>query len=637
MILSNREYLIKTLCNIDDVITVHEKCKGTLNANCEERGYCCIEGLSDEQLNYIYSSLEENVYLNACPGSGKTEVIGIKVAYEMKKWDCLNQGIAVLTFTNSAEDEILERVSLYCNKPVEYPHFIGTFTSWLHGYIANPHLYSYVSDEERADNSIHLFDSNSYNKIALNYSTKYSYGSLNKINPTQYYESACHDKIIYTSNREKQDELDELLAKDEWRKDELLERKRKFKEANLYTYEDVEQLVFELLDNTPELVDMTVKRFPIILIDECQDLSMIQIWILDLLKNAGACIHIIGDLDQSIYDFRLVNPDDTREYIESNSHTEMKLTQNYRSCQAIVDVTGQIITRKHKVTGMQKQKCSEPIRVIFYERGKEYSAVKKYKELLEKEDLNEKNSYIIVRNNTLKKKIIGDRSNNENALEAMAKAIHYYRNYTSLNDYVEMFNHAGKAINRIFFKARLGGNKGNFYCPEDFRVDEWRILIYNLLQSISSNTNLDFSITWNEWKKELAKELSILQKKYDVLIDCVCELGRMRNKMGNVQVCDMFRDTSEQNNIFNITTIHGAKGMSLDSVLVFSSYQKSKNESGSFWKSWFDVNKITEKNRLAYVSFSRAKHLLVLAIPRTKKSKECDFKELYNHGFIEYK
>jgi DNA helicase-2/ATP-dependent DNA helicase PcrA len=227
VILSNKEYLIRTLCNIIDTNVVYEDCKGILNSICTERGYCCIEGLSDEQLDYIFSALDEDVFLNACPGSGKTEVIGIKVALEIKKWASMNRGIAVLTFTNSAEDEILERVSQYCNHPVEYPHFIGTFTSWIHGYIANPFLYSHIFGNHRADNSINLFDSNSYKQIALNYCTKYSYGSLNKINPTQYYKSACHDKIILTSNRVKQDELDELLTKDKWRIKELLERKKK--------------------------------------------------------------------------------------------------------------------------------------------------------------------------------------------------------------------------------------------------------------------------------------------------------------------------------------------------------------------------------------------------------------------------
>ncbi len=636
MILSDKENLIKNLCNVDDTNIALEDCVGTLKAKCSERGYCCIEGLSDEQLDYIFSKIDKDIYLNACPGSGKTEVIGIKVAHEMKKWDSLNQGIAVLTFTNSAEDEILERVSLYCNQPVEYPHFIGTFTSWLHGYIANPHLYSYVSDNEKEDKSINLFDSNSYNQIALNYCTKYNYETFKKINPTQFYKSAYHDKIIYTANREKQDEFDRLLKKDSWRMKELLEKKDEFNRANLYTYEDVEQIVYEFMDSNPKFVDILVERFPNIFIDECQDLSMIQIWILELLREAGAYIHIIGDLDQSIYEFRLVNPSETQSYIEENTYSEMKLTQNYRSCQAIIDVSGQIINRKYKVTGMENQICEEPLRIIFYERGKEHSAVEKYKELLEEECLNVANSYIIARNNTLKNKITGDKSYKENALEAMAKAIHYYKNYISLKDYVEIFNHGGKAINRIFFKDHTGGNKGNFYCPEDFRVAEWRILIYNILQSISSNTNLNFSITWNEWKKELGKELALMQTKYDELKECNCDLGRMRNNMGNVQVSDMFTDTPKQKYKFNITTIHGAKGMSLDAALVFSSYGNSGKESGAHWKSWFDTNEVAEKNRLAYVSFSRAKHLLVLAIPRMKKSQDSDFDELFNHGFVVY-
>jgi DNA helicase-2/ATP-dependent DNA helicase PcrA len=107
--------------------------------------------------------------------------------------------------------------------------------------------------------------------------------------------------------------------------------------------------------------------------------------------------------------------------------------------------------------------------------------------------------------------------------------------------------------------------------------------------------------------------------------------------MGDIQVSEMFEASPNQEDQINITTIHGSKGMSLDAVLFFSSYQKPKKESGAYWKSWFETEEITEKNRLAYVSLSRAKHLLVLAIPKKKNSKDSDFKDLLNYGFEEYK
>ncbi len=64
--------------------------------------------------------------------------------------------------------------------------------------------------------------------------------------------------------------------------------------------------------------------------------------------------------------------------------------------------------------------------------------------------------------------------------------------------------------------------------------------------------------------------------------------------------------------------------MSLDAVLFMSTYKRShEQESGSHWYDWFasDSSSINEGNRLAYVSFSRARHLLVLGIPNPPSSK----------------
>ncbi len=42
---------------------------------------------SDEQLKYVLSSIDDSTFLNACPGSGKTEVVGLKAAYEFSRWE----------------------------------------------------------------------------------------------------------------------------------------------------------------------------------------------------------------------------------------------------------------------------------------------------------------------------------------------------------------------------------------------------------------------------------------------------------------------------------------------------------------------------------------------------------------------
>ncbi|WP_279452759.1 UvrD-helicase domain-containing protein [Aeromonas dhakensis] len=52
-------------------------------------------------------------FLEACPGSGKTEVVSAKVAKEISSWDKYPGGIAILSFTNSATDELTHRISTH--------------------------------------------------------------------------------------------------------------------------------------------------------------------------------------------------------------------------------------------------------------------------------------------------------------------------------------------------------------------------------------------------------------------------------------------------------------------------------------------------------------------------------------------
>ena len=74
--------------------------------------------------------------------------------------------------------------------------------------------------------------------------------------------------------------------------------------------------------------------------------------------------------------------------------------------------------------------------------------------------------------------------------------------------------------------------------------------------------------------------------------------------------------------------------MSLDAVLFMSAYKASTDkDSGSHWKDWFDVDEISEKNRLAYVAFSRAKYILVLGIPMTSTFRTEDRNNLIKCGF----
>ena len=95
-----QEEISKVVCAKPDNITCEECFKMARGQICRGSKQCRISEKTEEQLEYVLSSIQENVFLKACAGSGKTEVVGLKTAYEIKKWKECNSGIAVLSFTN---------------------------------------------------------------------------------------------------------------------------------------------------------------------------------------------------------------------------------------------------------------------------------------------------------------------------------------------------------------------------------------------------------------------------------------------------------------------------------------------------------------------------------------------------------
>ena len=78
--------LTEQLCEIEKLESNWSTCQGKLRNLCLTRKFCSIKSLDQKQIGYIESSLNQNLYLEACPGSGKTEVLSLKVSYEITKW-----------------------------------------------------------------------------------------------------------------------------------------------------------------------------------------------------------------------------------------------------------------------------------------------------------------------------------------------------------------------------------------------------------------------------------------------------------------------------------------------------------------------------------------------------------------------
>lgn len=628
------------LCRVDTIPDQYCVCNGKLKNKCMADGYCNLLHLTKKQLDYVESDINKSIYLNACPGSGKTEVIAVKYSYETQKWMQPYSGIAVLTFTNSAENEIRDRINSFSPKGIEYPHFVGTFTSWLHGYIANPFL-SIVTlhgENGKNDTRLRIVEDDAKSDFLNAYKTKYSYGEkLNHISANQYCWDIKERKFVYTPQipRSGKEEFDSYLSDKKYMKNDLRDTKNKFWKSGFFTYEDVEILSYLLLKRHVEITRIIAKRFPLIIIDECQDLSLSQLKILSLLREQGTKIHIVGDLDQAIYEFRKIDIEDTKAFIKSNELIEMNLNENFRSNQSIVNASIKIVQGKNHIVGMRNQMTVKPLLVFLYRKNEEKDLVQLYHSILEQEGIEENNCRIIVRNNAGKDKLLGRKAGDstDNIIEDYAHFA-FLTDDETLDGFQERIKILARAIQQSYFPKSVHGNSNNLYKPEEIDISTWINIIILIQKTIVENECvLDLSQKWEIWKKALRKCLDGVSSSYLGKAD----LKRLKNGIKNDLVVESFSLKNKNKTKIQIETIHGCKGMSLDSVLFVSSYSRGDNRSGAYWKDWFinQESNIDEAQRLAYVAFSRAKHLLALGIPNPVSAPitEMERKMLMDYGF----
>lgn len=179
------------VCNKPEKKSAEDCFSQTLNSLCRDHRKCRLHEKTLEQLKYVHQPTTENTFLRACPGSGKTEAVGLKAAHEIKSWSHSGKGIAVLTFTNNAADEIANRITQFAGASgAAFPHFVGTIDGWLHGYVANPfaHLWTDFSGKD-GDRSLRIIE------------TGYQANWLNSFTaPTKYPSEQRRFTPIYANN-----------------------------------------------------------------------------------------------------------------------------------------------------------------------------------------------------------------------------------------------------------------------------------------------------------------------------------------------------------------------------------------------------------------------------------------------------
>lgn len=593
---------------------------------------------SEEQLDFILHPINEACYLKACPGSGKTEVVGIKAAYEIAEWKNYFSGIAVLSFTKNASKEIADRIKKFGGtNATQHPHFIGTIDSWLHGYILHPFAHKATGYKgKNQDKSYRLIDNEEKYDFLIPFKTTISYQPY----PTDAWVNDYYFECSEPLGLQSQSRYLDLTAIDPTAKTALEENKKKFLKAGLATYADAEFLCYYLLKRNPSILANLVKRFSIIIIDECQDLSSNQLEILKLLTQAGSVIHFVGDNNQSIYEFKKVYVERINAYILENNLVERLLTKNFRSNQKIVNVCiglekYNIGIDPQKIIGNESELLTKSCILWEYTASELPLLPQRFIDFVNTQNVNItdferkisiRKSAILSRAHSTLSDFRSQPTSELSKIEMFATGLLCWANNPRTGkDMQNALQLIGKSISMLAYNGN--GKHQHQYCPDDYSPIEWRNQLSDLITKVSTASNNVYpftGLTWTQWTSKLKAFLENYWSNFRSPTnnwDSVKSKIKSPNGSATKQVLDTIKaNQNSYSEKIRLTTFHDVKGETLDAVLIVSA--KDKKSRGGHFEQWLSEEP-NEKEfvRFAYVASSRPKHLVIWAIPKVKNNK----------------
>ncbi|MBQ4355068.1 MAG: UvrD-helicase domain-containing protein [Bacteroidales bacterium] len=299
----------------------------------------------NESQRQAVCEIDGPVMVIAGAGSGKTRVLTYRIAYMLEHgiapWNILS-----LTFTNKAAREMTDRVLKLIGdkraKAVQMGTFHSVFLRVLRTEaekIGFTHaLTVYDTDDSKALLRNIVKEMNLDPKIyVVNF-------ILNRISAAKSSLMSAEDYAQNSEARAYDKECGKPLISDIFTR-----YNSRLHSANAMDFDDILYYMNALLRDYPETLFKYQNRFQYILVDEYQDTNFAQYRIIKRLADAHHNICVVGDDAQSIYGFRGADINNIlnfkRDYKEAKI---VKLEQNYRSTQNIVNAANAVIKNNNK-------------------------------------------------------------------------------------------------------------------------------------------------------------------------------------------------------------------------------------------------------------------------------------------------
>ena len=290
--------------------------------------------LNTQQKEAVFHT-EGPVLILAGAGSGKTRVLTHRIVYLIEEKGVNPWNIMAITFTNKAAGEMRERVDKLVGFGAE-----SIWVSTFHSSCVRI-LRRYI-DRLGFDNNFTIYDTDDQKTVMKEICKRLEIDTkITKERAILAAISSAKDELVGPEEYE-------LNVMGDFSKKKIAlaykEYQKELKKNNALDFDDLIFKTVELFRSCPDVLDYYQQRFRYIMVDEYQDTNTAQFKFVSLLADKFKNLCVVGDDDQSIYKFRGANIGNILGYEKVFPQAlVIKLEQNYRSTQNILNAANQVI------------------------------------------------------------------------------------------------------------------------------------------------------------------------------------------------------------------------------------------------------------------------------------------------------
>ena len=301
-----------------------------------------LNNLNEAQRKAVTSESPHLLVL-AGAGSGKTRVIAHKVAWLVQALNNSPYSLLTVTFTNKAANEMKGRIEFMLGQEMS-DFWCGTFHGISH------RLLRRHWEEAGLRREFAILDSEDQYRVIKRVCKSLGIDEGKwPARQIQWYINKEKDECRRSSQAESGDDyFVEQMTRVYVEYEQLCERE------SLVDFGELLLRSLILLSSNEPLLSHYQKRFKHILVDEFQDTNEVQYQLLSLLKGKDSSYTAVGDDDQSIYGWRGAKSDNIDRFTKDFTKTEVvRLEQNYRSTQSILDAANAVIENNQSRMGKE--------------------------------------------------------------------------------------------------------------------------------------------------------------------------------------------------------------------------------------------------------------------------------------------